>query len=67
LESEFDEIKFTYINRDKNQFVDALAILSSMTQINIGGGGGRIQPINIKFRNFQAHFCSLEETTNEKP
>jgi hypothetical protein len=35
-----------------------------MTHIDIGG---KIQPINIEVKNFQAHYCSLEETTNEKP
>ena len=35
LANEFEEIKFTHISRDKNQFTDVLATLASMTQINI--------------------------------
>jgi len=31
LANEFEEIKFTHISRDKNQFVDALATLALMT------------------------------------
>jgi ribonuclease HI len=34
LASEFEEIKFTHISRDKKKFVDALATLASMTQVN---------------------------------
>jgi hypothetical protein len=47
LANEFEEIKFTHISKDKNQFVDALTTLASMTQINIGS---RIQPISIEIR-----------------
>jgi hypothetical protein len=64
LANKFDEIKFTHMSRYKNQFVDALATLTLMTHINIGG---KIQSINIEVKNSQAHYCSLEETTNEKP
>jgi len=35
-----------------------------MTQVIIGG---RIQLINIEVRNFQAHYCALEESSNMKP
>jgi hypothetical protein len=35
-----------------------------MTHINMGGGG--IQPINIEVKNLQAHYCSLEESLDEK-
>jgi uncharacterized membrane protein YfbV (UPF0208 family) len=47
LASKFEEIKFTHMSRDKNQFVDALAILALMTQIVTKG---RIQPINIEVK-----------------
>lgn len=30
----FEEIEFTHLGRDKNQFFDALATLASMTQID---------------------------------
>ena len=59
LANEFKEIKFNHINRDKNQFANALATLALMTHINIGS---RIQPISIKIKNLQANYCSLEET-----
>jgi len=62
LANEFEEIKFTHISRDKNQFVDALATVASMTQINIGS---KIQPISIEIRNLQAHYCSLDESPND--
>jgi ribonuclease HI len=35
LAIEFEEIKFTHISRDKNQFADALATLALMTQVDI--------------------------------
>jgi hypothetical protein len=44
------------MSRDKNQVVDALATLATITRINIGG---RTQPLNIEVINFQAHYCSL--------
>jgi len=47
LARKFKEIKFTHMSRDKNQFVDALAILALMTQIVTKG---RIQPINIEVK-----------------
>jgi hypothetical protein len=52
------------MSRDKNQFVDALAILALMTQIVTRG---RIQPINIEVRNLQAHCCIIQESPSEKP
>jgi ribonuclease HI len=36
LIKDFDKIKFTYLNRDKNQFPDALTTLASMAKINCG-------------------------------
>jgi len=33
LAKEFNEIKFTYMGRDKNQFVNALVTLASMANI----------------------------------
>ncbi|KAG5235382.1 RNA-directed DNA polymerase (Reverse transcriptase), Ribonuclease [Salix suchowensis] len=35
LASEFEEVKFTHMSRDKNQFADALATLASMVQIMV--------------------------------
>jgi len=64
LANEFEDIKFTHMSRDKNQFANVLATLASLTQINIGS---RIQPINIEIRNLQAHCYSLKESSNGKP
>jgi ribonuclease HI len=61
--NEFEEIKFTHISRDKNQFVDALATLASMTQVDIRS---KIQPIDIEVRSFQAHCCLIEESPDKK-
>jgi hypothetical protein len=36
LIEDFDKIKFTYLNRDKNQFPDALTTLALMAKINCG-------------------------------
>jgi hypothetical protein len=36
LANKFEEIKFTHMSRDKNQFVDALTTLTLMTNV-IGG------------------------------
>ncbi|XP_057990713.1 uncharacterized protein LOC131173079 [Hevea brasiliensis] len=44
LTEEFEEISFTHLNRDKNQFADALATLTVMTQIE----EGQITQIYIK-------------------
>ena len=60
----FDEIKFTHLERDKNQFADALATLASMATI---GGGAKIQPIGIEIRNSPAHCGSIEEEENVNP
>jgi hypothetical protein len=54
LANEFEEIKFTHISRDKNNFTDVLATLALMTHINFGS---EFQPISIKIRNLQPH-CS---------
>ena len=63
LASEFDEIKFAHINKDKNKFTNVLATLTSMTHINIGG---RIQPIKIKVRDFHTYCYSLRKSTDGK-
>jgi hypothetical protein len=64
LANEFEEIKFTYISRDKNQFVDVLTTLTSMTQVD---AKSKIQPIDIEVRSFQAHCCLIEESLDGKP
>jgi ribonuclease HI len=64
LANEFEEIKFTHISRDKNQFADALATLASITQVD---AKSKIQPIDIEVRSFQAHCCLIEESPDGKP
>jgi ribonuclease HI len=64
LANEFKEIKFTHISRDKNQFVDVLATLASMTQVD---AKSKIQPIDIEVRSLQAHCCLIEESPDGKP
>jgi len=64
LAESLDEIKFTHLGRDKNQFADALAILASMATI---GGRAKIQPIGIEIINSPAHCGLIEEEENVNP
>ena len=57
LEKEFNEIKFTHMRKDKNQFVDALATLAFMAKIDYGN---KVQPISIEVRNYLAHCCLIK-------
>ena len=63
LTSKFEEVEFTQMSRDKNQFADGLATLTSMVQIV---AREKIYPIDIKFRNYQAH-CFPLIVTDGKP
>jgi hypothetical protein len=58
------EIKFTHMGRDKNQFANALATLSSMAKIDCGN---RIQPLNIDIKNSSAYCCLGKEEMNGNP
>ena len=60
----FDEIDFTHIRKDKNQFVDALATLASIAKIDYEI---RVQPIHIEIKNFPAHCCSFEGEIDGNP
>jgi len=53
----FEEIEFTHLGRDKNQFFDALATLASMTQIDYE------DPV----KNSPVYYCSIGEETDKKP
>jgi hypothetical protein len=64
LAESFDEIEFTHLGRDKNQFADALATLASMAIIDCGA---KIQPVSIEIRNSPSHCCSVEEETGNDP
>jgi hypothetical protein len=61
LAKEFDKIKLLDMGREKNQFVDALAILTSMAKINYGN---IVQLISIAIRNSLAHYCSIDGEMN---
>ena len=64
LASEFKEVKFTHMSKDKNQFVDALTTLAWTVQIV---AKEKIHPIDIQVRNHQAHCCTLEESPDGEP
>jgi len=58
LAKEFNEIKFTYMGRDKNQFVDALVTLASMAKINYGN---RVKHISIEVKIFRLTIAQSKE------
>ncbi|XP_058005361.1 uncharacterized protein LOC131181339 [Hevea brasiliensis] len=64
LIKEFEEISFTHLSRDKNQFTDALATLAVMTQME---EGQIMQLLQIKARSKPAYRCMIEEETDSKP
>ena len=47
LAEEFEEIEFTHLGREGNQFVDALVTLASMARVGLGQN---LQPIHIDIR-----------------
>ena len=47
LAEEFEEIEFTHLGREGNQFVDALATLASMARVDLGQN---LQPIHVDIR-----------------
>jgi hypothetical protein len=60
----FEEIEFTHLLRERNQFVDVLAILVVMARIDFGY---KVQLVHIDMRNFSAHCCSVEEEIDRNP
>jgi ribonuclease HI len=64
LAGEFEEIEFTHLGREGNQFTDALATLASMAKIDFGH---KVQPIHINIRNNPAHCCSVEREVDGNP
>ncbi|KAG5226363.1 RNA-directed DNA polymerase (Reverse transcriptase), Ribonuclease [Salix suchowensis] len=64
LAEEFEEIEFTHLGREGNQFADALATLASMAKIDFGQN---LQPIHIDIRNNPAHCCSVEGEIDGNP
>ncbi|KAJ9168484.1 hypothetical protein P3X46_020001 [Hevea brasiliensis] len=64
LIKKFEEISFTHLSRDKNQFADALATLAVMDQIE---EGQMIQTLKIKARSEPAYCFMIEEEPDGKP
>ena len=58
LAEEFEEIEFTHLGIEGNQFADALATLASMARIDFRKN---LQPIHIDIRNNPAHYCSVKK------
>ncbi|XP_039034036.1 uncharacterized protein LOC120170077 [Hibiscus syriacus] len=54
----FEEITFTYLPREENHMVDALATLASMLKVN---DQARMMPI----RMIMTHCCNIEEEEND--
>ena len=57
LAREFEEIEFTHLRREGNQFIDALATLAFMAKIDFGH---KEKPKHIDIKNNLAHCCSVE-------
>jgi len=64
LVREFEEIEFTHLGREGNQFADALATLASMARIDFGH---KVQPVHINIRNNPAHCCLVEREVDGNP
>jgi ribonuclease HI len=64
LVKEFEEIEFTYLEREGNHFANALAIMAVMATIDLGH---KVQPIHIDIRNYSAHYYSVEEEIDGNP
>jgi len=64
LIKKFEEISFTHLSRDKNQFTDALATLAIMAQME---EGQTTQVLQIKARSELAYCFMIEEETDGKP
>ncbi|KAJ9185380.1 hypothetical protein P3X46_005022 [Hevea brasiliensis] len=64
LIKKFEEISFTHLSRDKNQFADALATLAVMAQME---EGQTTQVLQIKARGEPAYCFMAEEEIDGKP
>jgi hypothetical protein len=63
LAGQFEDIIFTHMPRNKNQFADALATLASMSKIS---PGNEILPLQIRINERPAHCCAIHGP-DEKP
>ena len=60
----FDYVEFNHIPRDQNDFVDALATLSSMIKVpNLD----EIPPLTIEARSNPAYYYQIGEESGDKP
>ncbi|XP_021644842.2 uncharacterized protein LOC110638555 [Hevea brasiliensis] len=64
LIKKFNEITFTHLSRDKNQFANVLATLVVMAQIEEGKG---VHILLIKARDNPAYCLMIEEEVDGKP
>ncbi|XP_056166385.1 uncharacterized protein LOC130137895 [Syzygium oleosum] len=61
--TEFNEISFDYLSRSHNQFVNALAMHSSMLQVT---NGLEIEPLRIEVLTRPAHCMAVTEEPDGK-
>ncbi|XP_070029359.1 uncharacterized protein [Nicotiana sylvestris] len=64
LRKRFTKTKFKHVSRIQNEFVDALATLSSMIQ---HPNKNFIDPILVKIHNQRAYCAHVEEEVDGKP
>ncbi|XP_071723484.1 uncharacterized protein [Rutidosis leptorrhynchoides] len=64
LIKKFDEVSFEYLSRSHNQFVDALATLSSMLQVT---DGLEVEPLKIEILPRPAYCMVVTEEPDGKP
>ncbi|XP_054780820.1 uncharacterized protein LOC129288323 [Prosopis cineraria] len=64
LIKQFEVVSFHHLTRDKNHFVDALATLAAMIQLDCGV---HVQPIQVEARSFPAYCLNVEEDQEEYP
>ncbi|XP_038991479.1 uncharacterized protein LOC120114751 [Hibiscus syriacus] len=58
----FEDITFSYLQREENHMEDALATLASMFKVN---DQAQMMPIRISIREIPAHCYNIEEENEE--
>ncbi|XP_070005501.1 uncharacterized protein [Nicotiana sylvestris] len=64
LRKRFTKIEFRYVPRNKNEFADALATLSSMIK---NPDKNYVDPILVRIHNHPTYFAHVEEEADGKP
>ena len=64
LMTRFEEVSFSHLTRDKNQFADALATLAAMFKLNINV---EVQPIHIEVKDEPAYCANVEGEPDGEP